>query len=117
MRKLSKRSRDVIDTDDYYRRCARQDEGGCMGRITIEHALIFGGRQVDEPFALVPLCARHHAVDEFQDGGALDKGKNIWIALNRATDTELKTISKAVDYLGMRKYLNSKYGIYTPTRA
>ena len=91
--------------------CARQNDGGCAGRLTREHSLIYGGRQIDEAWAIVFLCARHHAVDEYQDGGDLQKEKNVWIALNQATDNELKQYSKAIDYVKLREKLNQKYGI------
>ena len=43
---------------------------------------------------------------------ALNKEINVWIALNRATDEELKKYSKAIDYIRMREVLNKKYGVY-----
>jgi hypothetical protein len=90
--------------------CARRPEGGCGGRITWEHALTYGGRQIDEHWAIVKLCARHHAVDQYQDCGLLDKEKNVWLALNQATDAELLPYSKAIDYIDKRQRLNEKYG-------
>lgn len=109
MRAISKKNKDIIDTDQYYKQCARRDEGDCKGRITIEHALIYGGRQLDEIWALLPICAYHHGVDQFQDGGKLNKEKHIWLALCRATDEQLKAISKAENYIAMRERLNGKY--------
>lgn len=93
--------------------CARRDEGNCKGRITWEHALIYAGRQIDEVWAIIKLCEYHHAVNTHQDGKGLDKEKNVWIALNRATDEELEQYSKAINYKLMRDRLNEKYGIYT----
>lgn len=93
--------------------CARLGDGECKGRITWEHAIIYAGRQLDEVWAIIKLCEYHHAVNTYQDMGALNKTKNIWIALNRATDEELKAISKAVDWVRQREYLNTIYGIYT----
>lgn len=113
MRPISQRVKSVIASDYFYTKCARIKDGGCMGRLTMEHALIFAGKQVDEPFAIIPLCEFHHAVNRFQDGGDLQKEKNIWIALNRATDQELEKISKAVNYISLRERLNTKYGKYS----
>lgn len=90
--------------------CARINDGGCGGRITWEHALTHAGKQIDAVWAIIKLCERHHSVNSFQDGGDLNKEKNVWIALNRATDSELKSISKAIDYIGLRDRLNKKYG-------
>jgi len=91
--------------------CALLDEN-CAGRITREHTLIFAGKQIDEVWAIIKICAYHHEVDEFQDGGGLNKEKNVWVALNRATDEELLKYSKAVNYIEMRNRLNKKYGKY-----
>lgn len=73
-----------ILADDYYRSCARADEEECDGRITWEHALMYAGKQVQEVWAIIPLCWFHHL------GAGLDKRKNIRIALSRATPEELK---------------------------
>lgn len=89
--------------------CARAIDGGCGGSLTWEHALIYGGSQIDEAWAIVILCERHHAVNRYQDCGDLQKEKNIWIALNQATDEELRQYSKAIDYIALRKRLNAKY--------
>lgn len=93
--------------------CLLLDEN-CDGRITREHALIYAGKQIDEAWAILKICAYHHSVDEHQDGPGLNKEKNVWVALNRATDEELLKYSKAVNYIEMRNHLNKKYGEYVP---
>lgn len=110
MRPIPPKLKANILADEYYSRCAREMDGGCGGRITWEHAIIFQGRQLNEKWAIIPLCAYHHAVDQFQDGQGLIKEKNVWIALNRATEAELKAVSKATDYARLRDRLNMKYG-------
>lgn len=112
MRLIPAKLRKEIDADPYYKKCARSDEGNCSKTITIEHAIIYGGRQLNELWALLPICTYHHAVNEHQDGGDMNKEKHVWIALNRATDEELKSISKAVDYLSLRDRLNEKYSTH-----
>lgn len=109
MRPISKKNREIIDTDPYYRKCARSSEMDCRGRITIEHALIYAGRQIDEIWALLPICEYHHAVNLYQDGGKLDKQKHIWLALNRATDEDLEKYYKA-NFKEQRERLNKIYG-------
>ena len=109
MRKISSRVKNIIDNDRFYTICARFRDGGCKGRITMEHTLIFAGRQIDEAWAIIPLCEYHHSVCRYQDSGDLQKEKNIWIALNRATDEELLKYSKAINYIELRKRLNKKY--------
>ena len=111
MRPISERIKRIIDTDPFYKKCARGNHE-CSGRITMEHALIYAGRQVDEVWAIVPICEFHHAVGPFQDGGDLQKEVNVWIALNRATDSELMLYSKAVNYVRERERLTEKYGEY-----
>lgn len=64
-----------------------------------------------EAWATVFICAFHHAVDEYQDGGDLDKQKHICIALNQATDDELASISKGIDYNRERERLNKIYDV------
>lgn len=84
----------------------------CEGRITWEHALIYAGRRVNGRPFIIPLCAKAHSVDEFQDGGDMNKEINVWVALNRATEHELTRISKAVNYMQQRAFLNAKYGVW-----
>jgi hypothetical protein len=48
------------------------------GRITWEHALIHAGKQVQEKFAVIPLCEFHHS------GEGMVKKVNEVIALGRA---------------------------------
>lgn len=112
MNNIPSKLRSEIKDDPYYRFCARADVHECAGRITWEHALTFRGSQIQKRFAILPLCAKAHSVDEFQDGGDLNKEINIWMCLNRATDEELCEISKAKDYFFERRRLNEKYGYY-----
>ncbi len=116
MRPISKKTKTVMEGDNFYKQCARKGimEHVCGGRLTREHAVIYAGRQVDKPWAIIPLCAKGHSVDHYQDGGDLDKEINLWIALNRATDSELAEVSKAIPYTRERARLNLKYGFYMP---
>lgn len=107
MRPISDRVKEILNAEPDV--CARRRDGNCGGRITLEHTLIYAGRQIDEAWAIIKICAYHHAVDEYQDGGDLNKEKNVWIALNRASDTELLNYSKAIDYRKLKDRLNDKY--------
>ena len=98
--------------DDYYKKCARHKENTCDGRITFEHTHIFAGKQIQEKWAIIPLCSFHHAVNEHQDCGDLKKELNHYIALMRATDEELEKISKVIDYKKRRLYLKEKYKVW-----
>ena len=111
MRALGAKVKRAIETDPFYRTCARWEDGGCSYHITMEHALIYGGQQIDEPWAIIPLCTWHHGVNEHQDGGNLDKSKNVWIALNRATDEDLLKYPR-VNFIRERSRINLIYGTY-----
>lgn len=103
-----------LSQDSFYRTCARKDLFGhiCAGRITWEHALVHAGRQIQARWAILPVCAKGHAVDGFQDAGDMQKDLHVWIALNRASNEELQSISAATDYRALRDRLNAKYGTY-----
>ena len=109
MRKIPPELKEEMANDPYYKKCARSDERNCRGRVTWEHAIIYAGRQLNEKWAILPICEFHHAVNSYQDNGNLNKEKHIWIALNRAGNANLLRISKAVDYISLRERLNAKY--------
>lgn len=82
----------------------------CAGRLTREHALIYAGSRIDEAWAIVILCAYAHEVDQFQDGGGLDKRINEWIAINRMTP-EIEARFPRFNWAQKRRYLNGLYGV------
>jgi len=94
MRPISPSVRAAILLDPFYERCVRHEEGTCLGRITWEHAWIYAGRQIDAPWAIVPLCAWHHAVDSYQDLGDFKKWKGQLASLRRATEADLALYPK-----------------------
>lgn len=105
--------------DPYYKTCARKDtfeDHECQGRITWEHVIIHAGKQLQAKWAIIPICEWAHSVGAHQDGGDLDKEKNQYIAINRATDEELEAVSGAMDYQRLKKYLNKKYKSATQQR-
>lgn len=77
----------------------------------MEHALIYAGRQVDEAWAIIPLCWRHHL------GELLVKGVNILFALRRATDADLDKYPKAkARWIQLRAHLEGQYGDKYPAK-
>lgn len=112
MNNLPPKLRKELVADPFYKTCAREGlfDHECGGRITWEHAMYFAGKQIQKKWAIIPLCAKAHSVDNFQDGGDLDKHLNEWIALNRATDEDLLPVCKTIDYFHYRHTLNIKYG-------
>lgn len=102
MRKIPPKLREILANDPYYLLCARRSDSGCDGRITWEHAFIYAGRQVNERWAIIPLCEYHH----LREG--LDKEKNQAIALLRASNADLLKYPKA-NWLQRKRYLFSKH--------
>lgn len=101
-----------MQKDPYYKVCARRtllhdhvcEPNPLNGQlIEWEHTIIYAGKQLNEKWAIVPICYLTHR------GGLLVKEINVWIALNRATDEELNRISKAIDYKRERDRLNKIY--------
>ena len=87
----------------------------CGGDITWEHAVIFAGNKIQEPWAIIAICERGHAINNYQDAGTMIKELNQWVAYNRATDAELLKYSSASlsrTKLHERAYLNKIYGEY-----
>lgn len=80
----------------------------------MEHALIYGGRQIQEKWAIISLCARGHEVDQYQDAGTMVKELNQWVALNRASEEELASYPKAA-FKFLKDRLNRKFGVYIPS--
>jgi hypothetical protein len=89
-----------LEADPYYKTCARWREGGCEGRITWEHAFIYAGHQINEKWAIIPLCEHHHL------GPGLNKQINQKIALARATAEDFKKYPK-FDWRQMKKFLSA----------
>ena len=75
----------------------------CSKRIEWEHAFTYAGKQVNEVWAIVPVCTYHHR------GVGLDKDYNRYHALLRASAEDLKKYPK-VDFMQQKKYLTKKYG-------
>lgn len=70
-------------SDPYYQSCARKNKD-CDGRITFEHAIMYAGRQVQEEWAILPLCFFHHL------GRGLAKKENVRLAMSRASAEDIK---------------------------
>ncbi len=114
MRKIPEKLRNEMAADPYYKVCARWrhlKDHVCMANprtgqlIEWEHALIFAGKQINEVWAIVPICWWAHS------GPGLKKQINVWLALNRAKDEELLEYSKAINYTRERDRLNATYGV------
>lgn len=116
MRTISKKVKDQILEDPTYGKCMRElyfKDHVCAGRITWEHAVIYAGKQVDEVWAIISLCAFSHSVDQYQDCGILDKEINQCIALNRMTPEDEAKYPRR-DWERERAFLNGKHKILRP---
>lgn len=101
--------REELSNDPFYGTCALlgHTHTQCEGRITWEHALTYAGRQVQERFAIVPICAGFHL------GPGLNKKRNRWVALCRLTPEDLAKYPKA-DWKRERLVLIKLYGTWKP---
>lgn len=113
MTPIPTRVRKEIASDPSYRVCKLAGLHGhvCGGRITMEHAMIYAGHQIQEKWAIVSICAAGQEVDRYQDAHTMNKELNRWVALNQATDDHLRTFTKA-NYIWERDRLNAKYGVW-----
>lgn len=102
MRKIPTKLRTVIASDPYYLKCARADST-CNGVLTWEHCWIYASNQINEVWAIIPLCWWHHL-----DVG-LNKEINQWISINRATAEDLAKYARG-QWSQIKMYLNGKYG-------
>jgi hypothetical protein len=92
MRKIPPLLLAEILSDPAYKTCMRRvlfKDHVCHGRITFEHAFIYGGRQINEKWAIIPLCEYAHNIGPYQFIGCMDKRLNEYLALRRATKEDL----------------------------
>lgn len=101
-----------VNENPEYTRCALTLPHDCRGRITRSHDVYVAGKKVQRMWAVPPICAAAHGVDEFQDAGTMvPQRMRRWVALNRATDEELMEFPKA-GLIRERERLNLEYGPY-----
>jgi len=73
-----------ISEDKFYKTCihvGREDDSPCKGRITMEHAWIYAGKQINELWAIVPCCEKHNI-----GVSGRDKLWNKYVSLLRSPD-------------------------------
>lgn len=108
MRKIPPKLREEMASDPYYKKCARYGSD-CSKKITWEHAFIYAGKQVNEKWAIIPLCEYHHL------GAGLEKHANELIALRRATEADLLKYPKR-DWKQLRSYLEKENEVHPSWR-
>jgi hypothetical protein len=102
MRAIPPKLKTEILADPFYKVCIR-DNKECRGRIEWEHAFVYAGRQINEKWAIVPVCTYHHREE------GLVKNFNRWVAINRATKEDFKKYPK-FDWIKLKNNLNKLYG-------
>lgn len=109
MNNMPKSLRKECAEDPFYQRCCITGELGKRGdRIEWHHALIYAGRQYQAKFAILPVKQSIHKMASKPE----IKERMDWVMVNRATDIELRQISKAKNYVLYRDFLNAKFGRY-----
>ncbi len=99
--------RNEMSGDPYYKSCCLGPYlGNCEGSIEWHHEITFAGRQLSAKWAILPVCHFHHE----QARNTFIKERLQWIALNRATPEEIKSVSKVVNYTGILERLNRIFG-------
>lgn len=97
--------REEMSNDPFYKKCCVT--GTSTGKIDWHNNLIFGGKQVQAKFCILPLAKSiHDHILEYKE--ICD-----WIMWSRATDQEVALYSKAENYKRTKERLIKKYGIYT----
>lgn len=111
MRPIPPKMRKQIALDPFMKKCIYDHIGRgneCRGRIEWEHTHNYAGKQINEPWAIVPCCTYHHR------GAGLDKDFNRYMAIMRADIEDLQVRMPRQDWAQQKKYLMSKYkGVVT----
>ncbi len=85
---MPRKLRAQLAEDPEYKKCLLEPFMECKGRITWQHALMYGNRQIQERFAILPLCWRHHL------GDLHDGKRDRLLAMARASEVDKKKYSR-----------------------
>jgi hypothetical protein len=102
MRPIPPALRADMSSDPYYKKCCLC---GTMQGIQWHHNLILASRQSSIRETILPVCEPCH--DRARNTEV--KEKLDLIMLRRMSDTQITSISKAVNYHQRKKYLECKY--------
>lgn len=113
MRPIPPTMRARMAMDPIYRECLRQtifSDHVCRANpatgklIEWEHAFLYAGQQINEIWAIIPICWWVH------EGPGKNKDLNQYMALRRATPVELAKYPR-VDWLQLLRRLKIKLGL------
>ncbi len=112
MRKISPKVKKQLLKDMYAYGCLRNfvfNDHECKGKITFHHAWTYASKQIDEAWAIIPICCFAHDVNEYQGKGDFDDDMYKWLSLRRATPEDLSKYPKK-NWDNEWKRLNEKFG-------
>lgn len=104
MRPIPPKLRQHLSTLPRMSICARYSEGGCSGRVEWHHAIKERGRQVNEEWAILGGCHRHHVGDLKNDEAFRHHAYQLIL------DEDLLKRKLGTMYLQEKSYLAKKYG-------
>ena|SRR3990167_2348359 len=111
MKAIPIKLREEMSADPQYGHCMRKaifNDHECKPDpiskkiIEWEHAMYYKGSQINRKWAIISICWLTHR------GGMMDKRKNEYMALIRATEEDLKEYPRA-DFKQRLKYLKGKF--------
>lgn len=103
---IPKKTLKQILNDPWYKTCCYPN---CMRPAELEHALYYAGKKIQDKFAIIPVCANHHRLDN--NGKPVDKRYHEYIAIKRMTGADRAKYSR-VDWEQKLKHLKSIYGTH-----
>lgn len=95
--------RQALADDPYMHQCCIGDTN-CAGKIDFHHNLIYAGRRVNEPFAILPVCSFHHAKADTREV----REKLNWAMVNRMSEADIAKYSR-FNWAQLISYLKSKF--------
>lgn len=107
MRPIPLKIRNEMARDPFMLRCIyKGTDGGidCQGKVEWEHSFLYAGKQINEAWAIVPVCTYHHR------GRGLNKEFNQYRAIIRADIDDLCERMPKKDWRQIFNYLKEKYG-------
>lgn len=76
----------------------------CKGKVEWEHVFSYGKHQINEIWAIIPVCTYHHR------GDGLNKRIHEWIALERADIDDLEIRMPRFDWRQRSNYFRRVFG-------
>lgn len=109
MTRIPKKLRDSLAEDPFYLRCCVTGEKAKPGdRIEWHHNLIFGGKQVQARFAILPVL---HSIHERANDPDVRERLD-WVMLNRMSTEDLMLYGKGINWGARLEYLNYRFGVW-----